>query len=167
MPSGRTTKYTPKMAQYICQELASGRTLRDVCRDKGTPPESTVRLWAIKDRNGFAAQYEEARKIGYMSMADELFEIADDGANDWMVKNDPDNPGYAINGEHVSRSRLRLDTRKWALSKALPKIFGDKLVHAGDEDNPIKTQHEIDVGSLSDDTLRELVNARRNAAKSE
>ena len=149
------------MAQYICQELASGRTLRDVCRDKGTPPESTVRLWAIKDRNGFAAQYEEARKIGYMSMADELFEIADDGANDWMVKNDPDNPGYAINGEHVSRSRLRLDTRKWALSKALPKIFGDKLVHAGDEDNPIKRTASGDILLDGATTIRDLNRAMR------
>jgi hypothetical protein len=27
------------------------------------------------------------------------------------------------------RDRLRVDTRKWLLSKALPKIYGDKVEH--------------------------------------
>jgi hypothetical protein len=34
--------------------------------------------------------------------------------------------GYELNGEHVQRSRLRIDTRKWHLSKMLPKVYGDK-----------------------------------------
>jgi len=59
-------------------------------------------------------------------MADEVMEIADDGTNDWIESNDPDNPGYRFNGEHYQRSRLRVDTRKWMLAKALPKIYGDK-----------------------------------------
>ena len=61
-----------------------------------------------------------------MAMADETLEISDDGTNDWMK----DNEGYKVNGEHVARSRLRVDTRKWLLSKALPKIFGDKLTQS-------------------------------------
>jgi len=100
-------------------------------------------------------------------MADELFEIADDGSNDWMIKNEPENPGYAINGEHVSRSRLRLDTRKWALAKALPKIFGDKTVVVGDENSPVHVKQTIDAAALSDETLAELMNARRSAKPDE
>ena len=60
-------------------------------------------------------------------MADEMLEIADDGSNDWMMGKDGSNQFYAANGEHIQCSRLRLDTRKWLLSKALPKIYGDKL----------------------------------------
>ena len=41
-------------------------------------------------------------------MADDLVKIAD-------------GPGDA------NRNRLRVDTRKWLLSKALPKIYGDRL----------------------------------------
>ncbi len=29
--------------------------------------------------------------------------------------------------EHIHRSRLRVDTPKWVLAKALPKIYGDKI----------------------------------------
>lgn len=136
------TVYTQEIAEYICEELAKGRTLRDVCRDEGTPAESTVRLWALDDREGFAAQYARAREIGYFAMADECVEIADDGRNDWQVRQDEEGGvAYQLNGEHVARSRLRLDTRKWLLAKALPKVFGDKLAIGGDDKmDPIRTE---------------------------
>lgn len=130
---GRPTVFTPKRARQICEMLAEGRTLRDVCRDETLPAESTVRAWALEDREGFSAQYARAREIGYHAMADETLEISDDGRNDWMERNSPDNPGWDVNGEHMQRSRLRVDTRKWLLSKALPKVYGDKvaLEHSG------------------------------------
>jgi hypothetical protein len=37
------------------------------------------------------------------------------------------NTGWVLNGEHVQRSRLRVDTRKWFASKVAPKIYGDKI----------------------------------------
>jgi hypothetical protein len=43
-----------------------------------------------------------------------------------MDENDPENPGYRANGEHIQRSKLRVDTRKWFLSKLKPKVYGDK-----------------------------------------
>ena len=61
------------------------------------------------------------------ALAEETLEIADDGKNDWMLDNDPDNPGYKLNGEHVQRSRLRVDARKWFASKVAPKKYGEKV----------------------------------------
>nr|WP_156025870.1 terminase small subunit protein [Sulfitobacter sp. 20_GPM-1509m] len=101
-------------------------TLREICRAEDMPPESTVRLWALDDREGFSAHYTRAREIGYHVMADELMEIADDGRNDFTSRNAGDAEAV-LNGEHIQRSRLRVDTRKWMLSKVLPKIYGDKL----------------------------------------
>lgn len=124
---GRPTRYTKAIAESICAQLAEGKTLREVCKQEEMPHESTVRLWALEDRDGFSTHYARAREIGYHAMADELLEIADDGANDWMERNGQEDVGWAVNGEHVQRSRLRLDTRKWMLSKALPKIYGDRI----------------------------------------
>lgn len=144
---GRPSTYNAEIAAEICRRLADGQTLREVCRAEGMPPESTVRLWALDDREGFSAQYARAREIGYFSMADELLEIADDGKNDWMERQD-ENGGssWQLNGEHIQRSRLRADTRKWMLSKALPKVFGDKVTqeHTSDPDNPVKVIHKIE-----------------------
>ena len=124
---GRKCSITPEIAEAVCEKLASGLTLREICRAEGMPPESTVRLWAMDDQDGFAAKYKRAREIGYQSMADELLEISDDGTNDWMKRNDQDGEGFSVNGENIQRSRLRIDTRKWMLAKALPKVYGDKL----------------------------------------
>lgn len=131
--------FTREVADEILRRLAEGETLRAICRTEGMPPESTVRLWAIDDRDGFAAQYARAREVGYHSMADELLEVADDGRNDWMERNGEDSEGWTANGEHLGRSRLRVDTRKWLLSKALPKIYGDKIDmnHSGQVALPI------------------------------
>jgi hypothetical protein len=139
---GRPSDYTPEIAALICERLAAGETLRAICTSEAMPPESTVRTWAVDDREGFSAQYTRAREIGYMSMADELLEVADDGTNDWMERGG-ENPGWDANGEHLQRSRLRVDTRKWLLSKALPKLFGDKLdlQHTGADGGAI--QHDV------------------------
>ncbi len=90
------------------------------------PSRSSVSLWVVNDVEGFADQYARARELGLDEMAESLTEISDDGTNDWVDDNDPDNPGYKLNGEHVQRSKLRVDTRKWILSKLAPKKYGDK-----------------------------------------
>lgn len=138
---GRPTHFTRPIAYAICLRLAAGETLREICRDENMPPESTVRLWALDNAgktdgdgtdgsqyDGFSAQYARAREIGYLGMADEVFEIADDGRNDWVERENKKGDTYiALNHEHVQRSKLRVDSRIWALSKALPKIYGNKL----------------------------------------
>lgn len=116
---GRPSKFTKVLADAICARLADGETLRAICRDKDMPPESTVRTWAL-DNKDFYAQYARAREIGYQGLADELTEIADD------TKGDP------------ARDRLRVDTRKWLLSKALPKVYGDKIEHTGPAGGPLQ-----------------------------
>lgn len=135
---GRPTEYTPEIAAAICARLAEGRSLRDVCSDDGMPSESTVRLWAIEDRGGFSAHYTKAREIGYHAMADELMDIADDGRNDWMERRGSEDMGWVSNGEHIQRSRLRVDTRKWMLSKMLPKLYGDKIEVSGKDGGPVQ-----------------------------
>ncbi|WP_433995712.1 hypothetical protein [Bradyrhizobium tropiciagri] len=52
---GRPTLYTAEIAATILGRLSEGQTLRAVCRDEALPAESTVRLWALEDREGFAA----------------------------------------------------------------------------------------------------------------
>lgn len=126
---GRPTEYTQEMADLICARLATGMSLRAACRNDDTVAESTARSWAQDPKHPFSAQYVRAREIGYLSMADECFDIADDASNDWMIREgkDGESLGWQLNGDHVQRSKLRIDTRKWMLSKCLPKVFGERL----------------------------------------
>ena len=137
-PYGRPLTYDRETAHAICVRLARGETLKGICRDEGFPPESTVRGWAQEDVDGFAARYAFARQLGLDAMADELLEIADDGSGDITY----DAQGNRIvNGEHINRSRLRVDTRKWYLSKLAPKRYGEKVdLNVGGQDgSPVVT----------------------------
>ena len=109
----------------ICERLSCGDSLRKICRDEGMPTEGAIRQWAKTEP--FAAQYAQAREDGYALLADELVQIADDGLNDTYVD---DNGFPRTDHDVIARSKLRVDTRKWMLSKMLPKLYGDKLQHA-------------------------------------
>lgn len=123
---------TSEMLAAICERLLAGESLRSICRSEGFPPNSTVLFWCANDTE-WAKQYARAKQIGLEVLADEILDISDDGTNDWMESHDPRNPGYDANGEHMQRSKLRVDTRKWLLSRLLPKKYGDKqaVEHSG------------------------------------
>ena len=119
---GRPTEYTEALAPYICMELASGRSLRSICTAEDMPAESTVRLWVTENRNGFSAQYARARDAQMDAMAEDILSIADEE-----------------NEEDTQRAKLRIDTRKWLMSKMAPKKYGDKVMneHSGPDGGPI------------------------------
>ena len=127
------TKYTTALAEKICCELAQGKSLRTICRDNRFPCIKTIYNW-LRVHEEFKQLYEGAKQDGCIALAEEMFDIADNGTNDWMEAHDKDGncTGYKINGEAVQRSRLRIDTRKWFLSKILPSKYGDKLDVTGD-----------------------------------
>jgi hypothetical protein len=134
---GRPTLYTPELADRILFELSDGRTLRDICRAEGMPSTATIRLWALEDRDGFAARYRTARENAYHDMSDEILEIIDDGRNDWMERRARDGGFETVpNPESVPRSRLRLDGRTWLLKNRLPKFYGHQ-VGTDDQDKAI------------------------------
>lgn len=148
----RPDPYTREIAAEICKRLAAGESLLQICDDPLMPHRSTVYEWVTNNRDDFADTYARARDAGLDRMADEVLNIADDGSNDWMERNDPDNPGWQANGEHQARSRLRVDTRKWYLSKLAPKRYGDKLELSGPDGQALGA-------NSSHDALSQLVTA--------
>jgi len=145
---GRPTTFDQKIADKACAELEMGKTLRQVCRENADfPPENVIRGWAARDVQGFYAQYARARDIGLDAMAEDLFEIADDGSNDFMKITKGDESYEVENKEVVNRSKLRVEMRKWYLSKLAPKRYGDKLTHelTGEDGAPVKIRLINDV----------------------
>jgi hypothetical protein len=132
---GRPSDYTQELADRICSELAEGKSLRTVCRADDMPDKSTVFRW-IRSIPEFRDQYARAKEESADAHVEDTLDIADDASNDWMEIHDKDNPGYRFNGEHVNRSKLRIDTRKWIASKLKPKRYGDKVAVGGAEDLP-------------------------------
>lgn len=121
----RPSEFSQETADMICSGLAEGKSLRTVCKAAGMPSTQTVFCW-IRSIPEFHDQYARAKDESADMHAEDMLDIADDGSNDWMASNDPDNPGFKLNGEHINRSRLRVDTRKWIAAKLKPKKYGDK-----------------------------------------
>jgi len=140
-PHSRWT-FSEEIAEEILDRIAAGERLEDICREAHLPPASTVRSWAyerepVKDGAvTFADRYARAKSLGLERLADEVIAISDA-------------PCVGLNGEAdnalVQKQRLQVDSRKWMLSKLLPKQYGDKVTQelVGNPDAPIVTRIEL------------------------
>jgi hypothetical protein len=131
---GRPKTWTDAKARVafgeICRLMAEeGASLRQVCRRDDMPPTSRVMEWLRDEQRfpEFREQYALARESQPEYWADEILDIADDASNDWMERETRDGRIEAhVNYEHIQRSKLRVDTRKWLMSKLAPKKYGDR-----------------------------------------
>ncbi len=132
---GRRTDYCPETAVILCTRLVEGESLRSICRDPQMPGISTVFQW-LHAQPIFAEHYAHAREAQADTYADEIIDIADDGAGDWIIDADGNR---RVDNDAIQRSRLRVDARKWIASKLRSKRYGEKVeqTHVGDKDRPI------------------------------
>lgn len=134
-PVGRPSDYTEAMGDMICERMCEGESLRAICLGEDMPSKTTVFRW-LAVNEVFRDQYGFARTIQAETMGDELISIADDGRNDTYK----DEEGRVkIDTDVIARSRLRIDTRKWIMSKLIPKKYGEKVDvnHGGQTENPM------------------------------
>lgn len=122
---------TPELLADICNKLASGQSLRSICREMGEA-ESTVRYWFQRDEAAFA-QSTHARELGCDALADECLEIADDKTED------------------PSSRRVRIETRVRLIGKWSQR-YSDKLLVK----NETTVTHKHDLGRFSPDELDAL-----------
>jgi hypothetical protein len=121
-------RFSEVIATKICDALADGRSLRSICLDDDMPSQSTVFRWLGDERfAAFRERYARARELQADAIFDEILDIADDGSNDWMTRQIGEAEVEIVNHEHIQRSRLRIDARKWMASKLAPKKYGDKI----------------------------------------
>lgn len=159
---GRPSSFTPELATLICDRIASGETLRQVCRDEGMPSQSMVFRWLQADEP-FREQYARAREALMDHFADELIDIAEDGSNDWTERETKAGRIEVVDREVIERSRLRIEARKWLMGKCAPKKYGEKLQLAGDGGGAIRSETSLKLADLTGEernALRAII-ARR------
>ena len=137
MPGGRPTDYNDDLADLICERLAIGESIRAIARDEDMPAMSTLFRW-LREKEEFKQQYEIAKIESADAMSEDCIDIADnidgqpamaDGiplvVEGKMVK--------VIDNVSVQHAKLKVDTRKWLMSKMKPKKYGDRTTteHTG------------------------------------
>jgi hypothetical protein len=138
VPKGRPSAYSESVEAIILNGLAEGRTLTSIVRIARSagmkfPSAVTVRKWALNDVDGsvpgFSSRYARARDLMLEAMFDDIIDIADDDTGDVLWRE------VVIHGQvclepvphpvNVQRARLRIDVRKWLLSKLRPERYGN------------------------------------------
>lgn len=161
------------VSEHVCSQLKLGRSLDDICRDAGMPDAGTFMEWVVADSPaGIARDYAHAREIGYALLAEEIIKLSDK-THEWVTIQDLDDDGkprfntdgtpvlkqvlMPLSADVIAHKRVQIDTRKWMLSKMLPKVYGDKVTqeHTGADGGPIAIA-AVDLKNLSDEELENM-----------
>lgn len=131
----------PEWAERLLDWLHEGKSVLSFCEQPGAPGRRTI--YDLRGRNPeFDAQFARAREASADVLVDMAQEVADDARNDWMArpgKGDED-AGWQVNGEHIQRSKLRVDVLTKRAACYDPKRYSTKLAIGGDARmDPIKT----------------------------
>ncbi|QEL14773.1 hypothetical protein PX52LOC_01667 [Limnoglobus roseus] len=163
---GRASEYSQELADIICERMICGaddkpESLRSICRDDGMPRLGTVMRWLAKYPE-FREQYRAAREAQAEVHHEEILEISDNCTDDvqTLLGNDDETTLGRINHSAVARAKLQVDTRKWIMSRMVPKKYGDKIqqLHSDPDGKPLPAaqQNTVFLGDLQGHSLDEL-----------
>ena len=113
MPVGRPTIATPEILDAICDRIAEGESLRDICACDDMPGRTAVLKWLANDAE-FASQYARAREAQGDVMDDMIMAEA-----------------LSCDASNAAAARVRIDAFKWRAGKLKPKVYGEKVEHTG------------------------------------
>lgn len=116
---------TLDLMETICDRIADGEATYRVLQSPGMPDDGGF-FRQMRQREDLAALYREAVDRRGEKFADEITELCD----------------QARHGTHeeIQALKLMVNTRQWIVSRLLPKKYGDKVVLAGDNANPLTMQ---------------------------
>lgn len=131
---GNAFPWSSEIEDEILHRLMRGESIATICgpgRDDFLPGEVTFYKHLTEDE-GFAKKYTRAREVQAHREFDEIRQIAQDATP-----------------EDVAVARLQIDARKWRAGKLAPKVYGDKVTHANDAENPLPAA-QVTVFALPD-----------------
>lgn len=117
---GRPSLYSEELAKNICALISSGESVKKISKRDDMPSEFTIYKW-IGEHPEFSKQYAHARAAQVERYAEDIEAIADN---------------VDVDSNAIAKARLQIDSRKWLLSKMIPKKYGEKIAIGGDEESP-------------------------------
>ena len=133
----------------ICKIISEeGLSLRKAIKKHNTISRETFFVWMDEDETKSKSdQYARAKENRADYIFEEIIAISDD---------DDDDEKAFVGQNHIQRDRLRMDARKWVLSKMLPKKYGDKIDHTSSDGSMSpkptiinKSDKNIDISNLT------------------
>ena len=158
--TGKPSKYTPEVARQMCDLLAEGVPLREICRREGFPEWRTVYDWMVRDDSagdrsvGLSAAIARAREVGQDAIAEQIW--LDISAPPERILSEG---GDRVDSGYVQWQKARAEIGLKLLAKWNPKRYGDRVALTGAEDGaPIKIESRqlFDAVLVNLETRRQL-----------
>lgn len=144
-----------KLTPMICARLATGEPLAVILRDLGLGTR-TVNSWREADP-AIAAQFDEARDLGFDAIAHECLVIANTPQLGVIEKLEPmktpDGQLQLVVTERrqedmLGHRKLQIETRLKLLAKWDPRRYGERVTLAGDKEAPLEHRHTLSDSEL-------------------
>jgi hypothetical protein len=152
-----------KVADVVCHAIATSSTsipniLKAGYQDNTLPDYNTFARWLNEVGQAgdeLRDQYARAKEQQMDFLAEQILEIADTSVEATKTVDSDENGRTTTTTDAVDRSRLKVDARKWLMSKLKPKKYGDRTTLAGDPDSPLElgVKHMI---AGSDELLKKI-----------
>ncbi len=137
----KAIKWTVQLEQAILDWIASGKTLREFCRQEGMPSHD-----AVYDHQAASDEFKQriarARETGEELLAQECLAIADTPQRGNIVIKKPDGTVEVRTEDMLGHRKLQIETRLKLLAKWNPRKWGDK-VQVGGDGSGIPIQSEV------------------------
>ena len=113
--------------KLIFDRISNGDSVRKILNsdrdNKNLPSRRVFNEWLSND-DQLSTQYAHACDVRAEQIFEDILQIADDQEKDFYT--DDDGREF-VNHNVINRARLRVDSRKWILSKLNPKKYSDKI----------------------------------------
>ena len=164
----RQVKWSAEIEDQIIDQITSGYTLEKIAENPSMPSKATILRWTqgeggVIDGASFKARYDQARIARADRLAAEILRIGDDSSHDRIVEELPGGVvTERVDHEHIARSKLRCDNRRWVLQTLFPERFSAKMVvehqNAAPVTRPMLEDRGINLRCLTKDARAALRN---------
>jgi hypothetical protein len=142
---GAPSKYSLKMAEEICDLIATGKSMVAIGEMEEMPPRHTILGW-LRVHEEFQNMYARAKDDAADFYAEEIIKISNTPVEGVKTKSGP-NGTEVTTGDMIDHRRLQVDARKWYAAKLAPRKYSEKYIaeHSGPDGGPMQFQPVINL----------------------
>lgn len=133
--------FTQALFDKICDLIADGRSLREICSMKNTPNRKTFHNWC-KNTPELQEQYDRACLEREEVYFEQIINIADECRKGVKTTTKGNGDVETVETDMTERAKIQIDARKWTLARMNRKKYGDHVTEelVGANGGPIQVE---------------------------